>query len=114
MSKSEEILENALKAEPSFKLKEGFSDRVLKAIRRKELRNQRKLYIWMALGFLVMFGFGVMLMSMFAPDTLISSGIFDLGDQFNRSIPFAIILGLVIVAIQYLDKKLIKDKYLFS
>ena len=112
--KVDEMIERVLKTAPEFELRNDFSQKVVKAIRKKELINQRKLYFWMVLGFVVILGFGYGLMKMYMPASLVNSNVFDLGDQFNRSVPFAIILSILIIGIQYLDKKLIKDKYLFN
>ena len=110
----ENMIEKALGSEPTFKLREGFAEKVVSAIRKRELRNQRKLFVWMILGCLAMFGFGFMVMKAFMPDSIEVKNLFNFGDQFNQAIPLAVILGVVIVAIQYLDRKLVKEKYLFS
>lgn len=106
----DEIIEKALKSEPKLEFSEGFADKVVRTIRKKESQNQRKLYLWMALGCLVMFAFGFAIMKTFVPGYLDGFS----GDQFNKVIPLAVIIGLIVVFIQYLDQKLVKEKYLFG
>ena len=110
----EKILDEALKSEPKLDLREGFAEGVVKAVRKKESSKQRKIYLWMIVGCLIMFGFGYAMMKAFIPEAFEGQGLFSLGDQFNNVIPIAVILGIVIVAIQYLDRKLVKEKYLFG
>ena len=106
----EELLDEALHMEPQFQLRGDFKDRVLKAIQKKEKSQQRKLYFWMALGTLVMLGFGFGIMAYFLPATLDSiGGSTGIGDQV---VPVAILIGIAVGVIQYLDKKLVKDKFM--
>lgn len=110
----EKLIDKSLRTEPKSFYSEGFADKVVGAIRKKETVRQRRLYFWIVLGCLAMFGFGFVILKVFVPNYIDANSLFDLGDQFNKAIPFAVILGIVIVAIQYLDQKLIKEKYLFS
>ncbi|WP_420318610.1 hypothetical protein [Ekhidna sp.] len=109
MKKIEELIEEALRTEPSFQLKSDFKDRVIKAIRRREKRSQRRLYLWMALGTLVIFGFGYATIAYFMPSVL---NTFQTLKGGNQIVPLAVLIGVTVVLIQYLDKRLIKDKML--
>ncbi|MBC6426947.1 MAG: hypothetical protein GDA51_10895 [Ekhidna sp.] len=110
----EELIEKCLRTAPPYELNHGFSARVLKTIRRKERRNQQKLFIFVTIGFLCMLLTGFGLISLSYPTLLSGEGVSDLFIQFNKIVPFAIILGLLIAGVQYLDKKLVKEKYLFN
>lgn len=100
----DQIIEEALKVEPQFELGVDFKDRVTKMIKKKERRSQRRLYLLISLGVLVMFGAGAALIQYF--------GDFKSLSQFDQMGPFAIMIGGLIVVIQYLDKKLVKDKFI--
>lgn len=106
----EQLIDEALKTEPSFQLRKDFKDRVLEVIRRKEKISQRKLYFWMALGTLIIFGFGYATIAYFLPSMFESiSGI---NSVVPNLIPIAVLLGVILTLIQYLDKKLVKNKLL--
>ncbi|SNT29217.1 hypothetical protein SAMN05421640_3232 [Ekhidna lutea] len=106
----EQLIDEALKTEPSFKLGGNFKDRVVLVLRKKEKSNQRKLYFLMALGMLVIFGFGYGTISYFLPSLFESfSGLKNMSDQI---IPLAVLIGVMVIIIQYLDKKLIKNRML--
>jgi len=109
----ENSIEKALRSEPRLNLGDGFADKVVRKIRKRESANQRKLYIWMILGVLAMFGFGYVIIKVFMPETITGQS-FNLGDQFNKVIPFSVLVGILVVAIQFLDQKLVKEKYLFD
>lgn len=102
MKKIEELIDQALRNEPSFKLRGDFRDRVLKAIRRKEKMSQRKLYVLMALGIVVMFGFGLAILAYFQNLEALST--------FKNIVPMAVMIGGVVALVQYLDNKLVKKK----
>ncbi len=106
----EKLIDEALKAEPAFQLRKDFKDRVVQAIRKKEKASQRRLYIWMALGTLVIFGFGYGTIAIFLPSVLESFGSMSKGT--TQLVPVAVLIGLLVLVIQYLDKRLIKDKML--
>lgn len=106
----EKLIDEALKSEPSFELRKDFKDRVVKAIRKKEQAFQRRLYGWMLIGTLIIFGFGYATIAYFLPSALNSfSSINGISDQL---IPGAVLVGVVVLVIQYLDKRLIKEKML--
>ncbi|WP_424961261.1 hypothetical protein [Ekhidna sp.] len=106
----EDLIDEALKTEPSFQLRKDFKDRVLQVIKRKEKASQRRLYLWMALGTLVIFGFGYATIAYFMPTVLESFG--GVTNTLEQIIPLGILAGVIIFAIQYLDKKLVKDRML--
>lgn len=100
----DQIIEEAFKTEPTFELGAGFKDRVSKMIKRKELKSQRKFYFFISLGVVMMFAAGAALVQYFGSIKSLS--------QFDQIVPFAIMVGGLIAVIQYLDKKLVKDKYI--
>lgn len=102
MKKIEELLDQALKSEPAFKLSNGFNERVLKAIRAKERKSQRRLYMFMALGIVCIIAFGVGFLAYF--QSLEALG------NFKNIVPIAVLVGGVVAIIQYLDNKLVKKK----
>jgi biotin transporter BioY len=102
MKKIENIIEQALKSEPAFKLGIDFKDRVLKTIRKKEKRVQRRLFILMALGVVIIMGFGVI--------TLLYFQKLDSLKGLENIVPMAVMIGGVVAVIQYLDNKLVKKK----
>lgn len=108
-NRMEDIIEEALKSEPKFELRKDFKDQVVQAIRKKELKSQRRLYIWMAFGTLIIFGFGYATISFFLP-SLISS--FSGNEISQQLIPSAILVGIAVIIVQYLDKRLVKEKFL--
>lgn len=108
--KLEKLIDQALKEEPTFKLRNDFKDRVVKIIKRKERIAQRHMYVWIALGSLVILGFGYGILLYFLPHVLehlttAHSGV-------GSIIPFGIVGGILISIVQFLDKKLVKDKML--
>ncbi|WP_425391147.1 hypothetical protein [Ekhidna sp.] len=109
MKRIEDIIDEALKTEPTFQLSRDFKDRIIQTVRKKERSSQRKLYLWMALGTLVIIGFGYATIAYFMPSTLESFESIKTG---NKVVPLAVLAGLLIVVIQYLDKRLVKDKIL--
>lgn len=100
----DQIIEEAFKVEPQFKLGADFKDLVTKMIKRKERRSQRRFYLLISFGVVVMFGVGAALIQYFGSLKSLS--------QFDQIVPFAIMIGGLIAVIQYLDKKLVKDKFL--
>ena len=106
----EEIVDQALKSAPTYRLSDGFKDQVVKMIRKKERTSQRKFYFLLTFGVLSFVIIGFILLVHYFP-TLITGSNNVLGiKEINRSIPFAILIGIAIAVIQYLDKKLVKDK----
>ena len=108
----EELIDEALKTEPKFELRKDFKDRIVNVIKKQEKASQRRLYIWMALGTLIIVGLGFATISYFLPSTLEivgkpEGGVSDL-------IPLAILIGVLITLIQYLDKRLVKNKILIN
>ena len=104
MKRIEELIDQTLKTEPSFTIKNDFRDRVLKTIRRKEKISQRKLYVLMALGVVVMFGFGFAILAYFQNLEALNS--------FKNIVPIAVMIGGIVAIVQYLDNKLVKKKML--
>ncbi len=112
MKKIEELIDEVLKIEPDFQLRKDFKDRVVSAINRQEKASQRKLYLWMALGTLVIFGFGYGTIAYFLPGTFESLN--GLNDGVSGIIPLAVVIGILITLVQYLDKRLVKNKILMN
>lgn len=106
--KIDKWIDEALKTEPSFQLRGDFRDRVVKTIRRKEKGSQRRFFFMMALGIVVMGAFGYAIMAYYFPNLKTTDGF----SEVNRIIPFGVLLGVIIAGIQYLDKKLVKDRFL--
>lgn len=102
MKKVDELIDQVLKTEPTFKLSDGFKERVLKSIRKKDRRSQRILFALMGLGVIIIFGFGVSLLAYFQNLEALSS--------FKNIVPIAVLIGGVVAMIQYLDNKLVKKK----
>lgn len=99
----DQLIEEALSTEPAFKLGSDFKDRVVKLIRRKERKAQQKLYVLIALGTLLIFGAGFAVVMLFADLEMLSS--------LGQLTPLAAVIGGLVVLIQYLDKKLVKDRF---
>ncbi len=98
----DQIVEEALRQEPEFKLGLDFKDRVVKAIRRNEIKSQRRFYVLITVGVVLMLGLGLGLMAYFGSLQAFAGK--------SQLVPIAVIAGGVVVLIQYLDKKLVKDK----
>lgn len=105
----DQIVDDILQSEPDFQLRRDFSDRVIQRLRKMEVANQRKFFFWISLGTLAIFGFGVAVFAFFVPAEWIASLRMNGMDQV---IPLAVVIGVVVGIIQYLDKKLVKDKML--
>lgn len=112
MKKIEQLIDEVLRTEPDFQLRKDFKDRVVQIIKRQEKASQRKLYFWMALGTLVIFGFGYTTIAYFLPGTFESLNSFN--DGLSGIIPLAVLIGLLIIVVQYLDKRLVKNKLLMN
>ena len=65
MKNYDKIIEDGLKLEPDFKLGIDFKDQVAKLIRNRERLTQRKFYMLISLGTLVILGAGIGLMLFF-------------------------------------------------
>ncbi len=104
----EKMIDDALRTEPLFQLRKDFKDRVVEAVRKQEKTSLRRVYLWIALGVLVIFGFGYGTIAYFMPT------VFDnfntMKDGFGQIIPFAVLIGIMITLIQYLDKRLVQKK----
>ena len=98
----EKIVEEGLRREPGFKLGLDFKDRVAKAIRRKEKISQRRFYVLILVGVILLFSAGVGVMAYF--------GQLESFKQLGSVAPLAVVIGGMVVAVQWLDKKLVKDK----
>ena len=105
----DQIIDEVLKIEPDFKLRKDFSDGVIKRLRKIEAASQRKLYFLIALGTLFIFGSGIALLAFFLPESWVESFRLQGVDQI---VPMAVVIGLVVGLIQYLDKVLVKDRML--
>jgi len=102
--KYDKLIDEALKTEPKFKLRGDFRDRLVHEIRASEQRNQKSFYFWMILGILSIYGFGYGVVVYFTPTLFEGLG------EMKQIMPISIAIGIVIAGIQYLDKKLVKDK----
>lgn len=109
MKKIEKLIEDALSAETSFKLNQDFKNKVVQAIRKKERRAQRRIYLWMAFGILFMFFMGYGSLRFYFPDLLQN---INQGQELNSLVPIAVIVGILVVIIQFLDQRLVKDQML--
>ncbi|WP_462250282.1 hypothetical protein [Ekhidna sp.] len=108
MKDIEKIIDEALKMEPAFELRKDFKDKVLSAIKRSEKVSQRKLYFWMLAGTMTIFGFGYATISYFLPNLLGSFN--SMNGTIPNLTPIAVLVGVLIAVIQYLDKRLVKNK----
>ena len=102
--KVEKWVDDALRSEIDFSLRNDFKDKVIKKIKRKERISQRKLYFWMTFGIVAIVGCGFLVSTVFAP------ALFKGLENFDQVIPIAIVVGVAITAIQYLDKVLVKNR----
>jgi hypothetical protein len=102
MKNYDKNIEEGLKIEPDFKLGIDFKDQVVKMIRKKERIAQRKFLALIFIGVIIMFGVGIGFVIYLA-----GVEAFAILDQI---VPLAVIVGGLVAVIQYLDKKLIKDK----
>lgn len=103
----DQIVEQGLGSEPEFQLRKDFSELVIRRLRKLEAANLRKLYFWIALGTLMIFGFGIALIAYLLPNVWTKLIQFD---GFDQAVPAAVLIGIAIGIIQYLDKILVKDK----
>ena len=99
----DKVIEDALKIAPTFQLGGDFKDRVTRLIRKNERRTQRKFYLLISMGVLLMFGVGLGMLEYFESMGVLS--------HLNQIVPVAVLLGGLVVMIQYLDKKLVKEKF---
>ncbi|MEQ9404021.1 MAG: hypothetical protein RIM99_10570 [Cyclobacteriaceae bacterium] len=99
----EELIEEGLKSEPVFQLKADFRDRVVRMIKKKEQKAQRRFYLLITAGVVLLLGAGAGILQYFG-----GAGSLSGYDQF---IPYAVMFGGLVVLVQYLDKKLVKDKF---
>ncbi|MEM6735968.1 MAG: hypothetical protein AAGC64_08310 [Bacteroidota bacterium] len=104
--KIENWIDEALKTEIDFELSKGFEKNVFSTIKRKELRSQQKIYLFLALGVILIVLAGYVCIMLFFPDLIQKMS----EEKVNRLVPIAVIAGVLIVLIQYLDKKLIKER----
>ena len=108
----DQIVEEALRSEPRFKLNQDFRNRVFNAIRKKESRFQRKVYFLLALGVVGMIAMGIITISYFFPGIIKTNVLSSGTSAVDSLVPMAILIGIMLVFIQFLDKRLIKDRYL--
>lgn len=100
MTNLDNILQSAFKAEKSADLKPGFDKRVLLALNKKKKRAQRLFVFAIAVGALVILGAIAQLAMIFQPQLAAAGGYF----------PGVIGLALLLLALQILDKRLVKDR----
>ena len=110
----EKVLDQALKSAPTYQLSNDFKDQVIKMIRKKERASQRKFYFLLTFGVLSFVSLGFALMVYYFPSLLFGSNDVAGIKEINKSIPFAILIGIAIAVIQYLDKKLVKDRMILN
>lgn len=104
--KLEKLIDEALKAELPFQLRGDFRDRIISIIQKKERRSQQRFYLLMALGMLTMSAVGIAIIFFYFPTIFSGSG------TMTKILPLAVLIGVLLVVVQYLDKKLVKDKML--
>ncbi len=102
MKNFDKIVEDGLRMEPDFKLGLDFKDRVSKLIRSRERISQRKFYLLIVLGMVGIVGAGLGVVLYFADLQAFAS--------LGQIVPLAVLVGALVAGIQYLDKKLVKDK----
>ncbi len=107
----DQIVEEALRAEPIVQLSSDFKYKTLKAIRKVESRAQKRLYFLIGFGSFLMVLMGLTTIAVFIPELLDVSK-FTSGQGVDSLVPIAILIGIMLVIIQFLDKRLIKDRYL--
>lgn len=107
-NKVDKWIDEALRSDIDCTLRNDFRDKVMKAIKRREKTSQRRLYFWMILGISAIIGCGLFISRVFAP------ALFQGLENFDHIVPIAIVMGLAITLIQYLDKVLIKNRLLSS
>ena len=100
------LIDEALKKEPEFRLEEGFEDRVLKKMRQRESKKQWKLYVFMAVAMVMMLGYGLSSL------TAIVDFNASLVNNISQFVPLAAMIGCLVVVVQWIDNKLIKDRVL--
>lgn len=99
----DQLIESALGSEPEFKLKADFKDQVVRVIKKREQNRQRKFYLFLGLSTFLMTAIGIVF-------TINYIKIASIEVQ-NSFLPLAISLGLMLVVFQYLDKRLVKDRF---
>ncbi|MEM0942239.1 MAG: hypothetical protein AAF600_21955 [Bacteroidota bacterium] len=104
--KIENWIDEALKTEINFELSKGFKNSVLTAIKKKELRSEQKVYLLIVLGVILMVLAGYVCIALFFPDLIQKMS----QEKVNKLIPTAVIAVVLIALVQYLDKKLIKER----
>ncbi len=102
MKNFDKIVEDGLRMETDFKLGLDFKDKVVKLIRKRERISQRKFYLMIALGMITIVGSGLGVVLYFADFQAFAS--------LGQIVPLAVLVGSLVAGIQYLDKKLVKDK----
>ena len=105
------IVEEALRTEPPFRLNSDFKHKTLKAIRKMEARSQKRLFVLIGVGSILMVLMGVGTIAYFLPE-LLDFGALRSTQGIDSLVPIAILIGIMLVVIQFLDKRLIKDRYL--
>ena len=109
----EELIEETLRTEPEFKLRNDFSDRMIRLIKKKEKTHQRKIYFWMLLGILMIIGFGYGTFSYFMPTALESLQALKANGK-EQIVMLAVIAGFLVIIVQYLDQKLVKERMIHT
>ncbi len=102
MKNFDKIVEDGLKMETDFKLGLEFKDKVVKLIRKRERVSQRKFYFLIVFGMITIVGSGLGVVLYFAELQSFES--------LRQIVPLAVLVGSLVAGIQYLDKKLVKDK----
>lgn len=102
MTDIDNILQSAFKEGESAELKPGFNKRVLFAIERKKKRAKRVFAAAVTLGACIILGVSVYLAFLYKAQFSAGAG------YFQAIIGF----GLILVVLQILDKKLVKDRML--
>lgn len=102
MKNLDRIVEEALSREPEFKLDAHFKDQVIIEVRKRERAKKRRLNALLLAITLVTTSFGIALIFIFKLDGLFR--------QLSGVVPIGIFIGVLVVIVQFLDRKLIKEQ----
>lgn len=96
------LIEEVLREKPSYDLSKDYKDRILRQIKKKEQLSQLKLnFLFIGIA-VISICTGLGMIFAFKINTLFNG--------LEQVVPMAVLIGLIAILIQYLDKKLVKDK----
>jgi len=106
LSKIDQIVEEAIRIEPMMEIEASFKDEVINRIRKNKRKEIIKVYALIFLVIIFLVGIGMGMLLFFKVQIAVK--------EIGPIIPIAVLLGAMIVLIQYLDKKLLKDRLVNS